>query len=241
MGRAPTKSTNRTNKRPVGSQTLSLNHRKCSSILHLKHDITIFSQWQGRNWQTLRLLEKSLCVKSLWVQQVLNLMKSDTFFFRERKVPLMHSGVAVPSPTQISPCKESITQLVWVQATNKIGQIYYHSTLLPSYDIPYNLWSLQATYINSIFLPPPLLQSSPSISNCSASLFFPLPNHQLQPFFFFKLIWEKVLIKSAEYRIHPSQAAPLGDAELASKYNQHQGNPQHFPPFSNKKAVFPKI
>lgn len=37
-------------------------------------------------------------------------------------------------------------------------------------------------------------------------------------------------MKSPEYVIHSlSQAAPLGEAELASKYKQHQGNPQEYP------------
>lgn len=38
-------------------------------------------------------------------------------------------------------------------------------------------------------------------------------------------------MKLSEYAIHSSSgwAAPLEETELASKYKQHQGNPQHFP------------
>ena len=36
-------------------------------------------------------------------------------------------------------------------------------------------------------------------------------------------------MKSSEYLVHSlSKAAPLREAELASKYKQHHGNPQHF-------------
>jgi len=46
-------------------------------------------------------------------------------------------------------------------------------------------------------------------------------------------------MKSPEYMIHSSLvgAAPLEEAELTSKYRQHQGNPQHYPSFQNHSSL----
>lgn len=57
------------------------------------------------------------------------------------------------------------------------------TTLLPSYEIPYDLCFLQAMCFSSIFLPPPPLLF-PRLPNSSAPPSLPQTNHQLSPLFY---------------------------------------------------------